>query len=119
MSMDMYVKNPEKSTIKEAFQEALKFENNMMSLKGSSSLAPSKDKGKGKASASKPSEDKNPYDSIDTESLQRIVNKLSNDMIDLKKVVEKDPLTRKKKKRFPPKKDKNMPPTNKTTPSQT
>jgi hypothetical protein len=34
MSMAMYVKNSEKGTLEEAFQEALKFEKNMMSLKG-------------------------------------------------------------------------------------
>jgi hypothetical protein len=58
MSMAMYVKNSEKGTLEEAFQEALKFEKNMMSLKGSSNSEPSKDKGKGKIFVSKPSEDK-------------------------------------------------------------
>jgi hypothetical protein len=34
---------------------------------------------------SKPSEEKKDYDSMDMESLQRIVKKLSNELIDLKK----------------------------------
>ena len=62
MSMPMYIKNSVKDTLEEAFQEALKFEKNMMSLKMNSNLEPSKDKGKGKASVSKHSEDKNPSD---------------------------------------------------------
>jgi hypothetical protein len=55
MSMVMFVKNDEKSTLEEAFQEALKFENNMMSLKGNPGAESSKDKGKVKATMSKPS----------------------------------------------------------------
>jgi hypothetical protein len=119
MSMAMYVKNLEKGTLEEAFQEALKFEKNMTSLKGISSLEPSKYKGKGKVSTSKPSEDKKPYDSMDMESLQRIIKKLSNDLVDLKKGGGEGSSSQKKLFRFPSKKDKNMPPTNKTTPSQT
>jgi hypothetical protein len=34
MSIAMFVKNVEKSTLEEDFREALKFEKNMMSLKG-------------------------------------------------------------------------------------
>jgi hypothetical protein len=34
MSMVMFVKNVEKGTLEEAFQEALKFEKNLLSLKG-------------------------------------------------------------------------------------
>jgi hypothetical protein len=118
MSMAMYVKNSEKGTLEEAFQEALKFEKNMLSLKGSSSSEPSKDKGKGKISTSKPSEDKNPSDSMDMESLQRIIKKLSNDLVDLKRGSGEGSSNQKKFFKFPPKKDKNTPPTNKTTPSQ-
>jgi hypothetical protein len=55
----------------------------MMSLKGSSNSDPSKDKGNGKEAMSKHSEDKMPYDSMDMKYLQRIINKLSNDLIDL------------------------------------
>ena len=40
MSMAMYIKNSEKGTLEEAFQEPLKFEKNMMSLKGSSKSKP-------------------------------------------------------------------------------
>jgi len=113
----MYVKNSEKDTLEEAFQEALKFEKNMMSLKGSYSSEPFKDKGKGKFFASKPSEDKKPSDSMDIESLQRIILKLSNDLIDLKKCGGEGYSSQKKLFRFPPKKYKNMPPTNITTSS--
>ena len=69
MSMDMYVKNSDKGTLEESFQEALKFEKNMMSLKGSSISKPSKDKGKGKVSMSKPSEDMKSSNSMEIESL--------------------------------------------------
>jgi hypothetical protein len=58
MSMAMHVKNYEKDTLEEYFQEAFKFEEKMLSLKGSSNLEPSKDKGKSKISAYKSSEDK-------------------------------------------------------------
>jgi len=45
MSMAMFAKNAENSTPEEAFQEALKVENNMMSLKGNPGEELSKDKG--------------------------------------------------------------------------
>ena len=91
----------------------------MMSLKGSSNSDPSKAKGKSKSSVSKPSEDKMPSDSMDMESLHWIIKKLSNDLIDLNKGGEEGSSSQKQIFRFPPKKDKNTPPTNKTTPSQT
>jgi hypothetical protein len=55
---------------------------------------------------------------MDMESLQRIVKKLSNEMIDLKKSGGEGSSSQKNFFRFPPKKDKNTPPTNKTNPSQ-
>jgi hypothetical protein len=48
MSMVMFVKNVEKATLEEAFQEALKVEKNMLSLKGNPGEESSKDKGKTK-----------------------------------------------------------------------
>jgi hypothetical protein len=75
----------------------------MMSLKGNSNPDPSKDKGKGKDSTSKHSEDKNPSDSMNMESLQRIIKKLSNDLIDLKKGGGEGSSIQKKFFRFPPK----------------
>jgi hypothetical protein len=54
MSMVMFVKNPKKSTLEEAFQESLKVEKNMMSLKGNPGAESSKDKGKSKSTMSKP-----------------------------------------------------------------
>jgi hypothetical protein len=104
MSMAMYVKKYNKDTLEEDFQEALKFENNMMSLKGSSNSEPSKDKGKGKSFVSKTSEDKNPSNSMDMESLHRIIKKLSNDLIDLKKGGGEGSSRKKKFFRFPHKK---------------
>jgi hypothetical protein len=55
MSMVIFVKNAEKSTFEEYFQEALKVEKNMLSLKGNLGAEPSKDKGKTKETMSKPS----------------------------------------------------------------
>jgi hypothetical protein len=45
----------------------------MLSLKGSSNSEPSKDKGKNKILASKSSENKKTFDSMDMEYLQRII----------------------------------------------
>jgi hypothetical protein len=44
MSMAMFVKNAEKYTLEETFQEALKIENNILSLKGNPGEEYSKDK---------------------------------------------------------------------------
>jgi hypothetical protein len=118
MSMAMYVKNSEKDTLEEAFQEALKFEKKLLSLKGSSNSEPSKDKGKSKISTSKSGEDKNPSDSMDMESLQRIIKNLSNDLVDLKRGNGEGSSNQKRFFKFPPKKDSNTPPTNKASPSQ-
>jgi hypothetical protein len=49
MSMDMFVKNTEKASLEETFQEALKIEKNMLSLKGNIGGKSSKDKAKTKA----------------------------------------------------------------------
>ena len=48
LPMSMYVKNSKNDTLEEAFQEALKFEKKLLSLKGSSNSEPSKDKVKSK-----------------------------------------------------------------------
>jgi hypothetical protein len=49
---------------------------------------------------------------MDMEALQRIVKKLSNELIDLKKSSGEGYYIQKNFFRFPPKKDKNTPPTN-------
>jgi hypothetical protein len=49
---------------------------------------------------------------MDMEALQRIVKKLSNELIDLKKSGGEGYYIQKNFFRFPPKKDKNTPPTN-------
>jgi len=56
---------------------------------------------------------------MDMESLHSIIKKLSNDLIDLKKGSGEGSSSQKKIFRFPPKKYKITPPTNKTTPPQT
>jgi hypothetical protein len=85
ISMEMFVKNVDKATLEGAFQEALKVEKNMMSLEGNPRAESSKDKGKVKSIVSKPTEENNNSNSMDMEALQRIVKKLPNDLIDLKK----------------------------------
>jgi predicted nucleotide-binding protein (sugar kinase/HSP70/actin superfamily) len=59
----------------------------MLSLKGNPREEYSKDKAKTKSKAhvTKYYEEKKDKDSMDMESLQRIVKKISNDLIDLKK----------------------------------
>jgi hypothetical protein len=58
-----------------------------------------------------------PSDSMNMESLQWIIKKLSNDLIDLKKGGGEGSSSQKKFLRFPPNKDKISLPTNKITPS--
>jgi hypothetical protein len=117
MSMAMYVKISKKDTLEEAFQEALKFEKKMLSLKSSSNSKPSKDKGKIKIFASKSGEDKKTFDSMYMESLQRIIKNLSNDLVDLKRGNGEGYSNHKMFFKFPLKKDSNNPPTNKASPS--
>jgi hypothetical protein len=118
MSMAMCVKNYENDTLEEYLQEALKFEKKLLSLKGSSNSEPSKDKGKSKISASKCGEDKKTSDSMDMESLQRIIKKLSNELVDLKRGNGEVSSNHKIFFKFPPKKDSNTLPTNKSSPSK-
>jgi hypothetical protein len=75
MSMVMFVKNAEKTTLEETFKEALKIEKNMLSLKGNPRAESSKDKTnpKTKSIATKTSKEKKDTDSMDMEALQRIV----------------------------------------------
>jgi hypothetical protein len=118
MSMTMFVKNVEKSTVEEAFQEALKVQNNMSSFKGNCGEESSKEKGKAKETMTKPFKDKKNYDSMDMEALQRIIKKISNELIDWKKNDGEGSSSLKKCFIFPPQKYKSTPPTNKTNPSQ-
>jgi hypothetical protein len=87
MSMAMFVKNVEKTTLEENFKESIKVEKNMLSLKGNPRVEPSKDKtnSKNKPPTSKPSKNKKDVDSTYMEMLQQIVKKLSNELIDIKK----------------------------------
>jgi hypothetical protein len=119
MSMVMFFKNVEKTTLEATFKESLKIEKNMLSLKGNPGVESSKEKTnpKTKSTATKTSEEKKDTDSMDMEALQRIVKKLSNEIIDLKKNSGEGSSNPKKFFKFQPKKDKNTPPTNKTNSS--
>jgi len=117
MSMAMFINNAERATLEAYFQESLKVEKNMMSVKGNPRLEPSKYKGKNKETLSKPLEEKKNYDSMDMEALQRIVKKIYNKMIDLKKSGGEISSSQNKCFIFSPKKDKSTPLTNKTNPS--
>ena len=117
MSMAMYVNFFEKDTLEEAFQEALKFEKNILSLKGRSYSEPSKDKGKSKISASKSSEYKNPSDSMNMESLQRIIKNISNELFGLKRGNGEGSSNQKRFFKFSPKKYSNTPTTSKASSS--
>jgi hypothetical protein len=81
------LKTLEKDTLEATFQEALKIEKNMLSLKWNPGVESSKDKAKTKSKShvTKSLEEKKDIDSMDMESLQIIVKKLSNELIDLKK----------------------------------
>jgi predicted Mrr-cat superfamily restriction endonuclease len=113
MSIAMFIKNVEKSTLEESFQESLKVEKNMLSLKGNPGVESSKDNVKSKEAMYKPSKDKKNYDSMDMETLQRIVKKISNELIDLKKNGAEGSSSSKNFFRFPPNKDKSTLPTKK------
>jgi hypothetical protein len=64
---------------------------------------------KSKETVSKPSEEKNNYDSMDMEALQRIVKKLSNELIYLKKSGGEGSSSQNKFFRFLPRKIKILP----------
>jgi hypothetical protein len=119
MSMAMFIKNVEKATLEATFQEALIIEKNMLSLKGNLEDESSKNKSKTKAKShvTKSSKEKKYTDSMDMESLQRIVNKLSNKLIDLKKHNGEGSSNTKNFFKFQSKKDKSTPPVKKMTPS--
>jgi hypothetical protein len=86
MSLVMFFKNTEKTTLKSTFKEALKIQKNMLSLKGNFGVEFSKDKTnpKTKSTTTKISKEKKDIDFMDMETLQIIVKKLSNTIIDLK-----------------------------------
>jgi hypothetical protein len=103
---------------KQHFKEAIKVEKDMLSLKGNLGVESSKEKGntKTKTTTNKPFEDKKDHDSTDMEALQRIVKKLSNEIIDLKNNCGEGSSNPNNFFKFQPKKEKSTPPTNKTTP---
>jgi hypothetical protein len=112
MSMEMFVKNAKKYTLEEAFQEALKVEKNILNLKFNHGAEPSKDKGKTKATMSKPSKEMKDSTPWIWKLSRELSKKLSNELIDLKKTDGEGSSNSTKFFRFPPKKDKI------TTPNQ-
>jgi hypothetical protein len=88
----------------------------MLSIKGKLGVETPKDKNgvKTKAIMTKLLDDEKDTDSIDMKELQRILKKISNEIIDMKKNCGEFPSNTNKFFRFPPK--KSIPPTNKTTP---
>jgi hypothetical protein len=71
----MFIKRVEKNTLAKLFVQAIKIEKDNIRLKGN----PGQDEGKASTS------NKKEQDSMDMESIQRIFNKISNRIIDLKK----------------------------------
>jgi len=83
----MFVKRSKLETLEETFEEAILVEKEMMSLKPHPT-----NESDGASSSRKKSENSNinnnekkETDNFDLENLQRVIKKLSNDMIDLKK----------------------------------
>jgi hypothetical protein len=86
--MEMFVKRDEKNTLEDTFKEAIKVKKGYVKSKGNLGAESHKDKSntKIKVTSTKPSEDTKDQDSLDMESLQRIIKKLSNDIIDIKRM---------------------------------
>ena len=88
MSMAMFVRRAAKPTLTETFDEAIKVEKDMFAIKTN----PGVDTDSASSSCKKaeiPSKTTNPkkrgQDALDLDSIQRVIKKLSNEIIDLKK----------------------------------
>jgi hypothetical protein len=116
--MEMFVKRYEKNTLETTFTKAIKFEKDVLDLKGNPEIEPSKDKtgNKTKATVKKPSKDKKDSESTYVEALHIIVKKLTNEIIDLKKNCGEGSSNPNFVFKFQPKKEKSTPPANKATP---
>lgn len=87
LSMAMFVKRSKLENLEETFEEAILVEKEMMSLKPhlmneSDGTSSSRKKSE---NSNRNNNEKKETDNFDLENLQRVIKKLSNDMIDLKK----------------------------------
>ena len=95
----MFVRQKAKLTLAENFEEAIKVEKDVTATKANprvdtdSASSSSRKKTDTPAKATT-SSDKKSQDALDLDSLQRVIKKLSNEIIDLKKVLLKKPQTR-------------------------
>ena len=92
MSMAMFVKRAAKPTLIETFDEAIKVEKDMSAIKtnprvDTDSASSSRKKSESPSKTTNP--DKKGQDALDLDSLQRVIKKLSNEIIDLKKGTSK------------------------------
>jgi hypothetical protein len=97
VSMGIFVKRAKNGTLEDTFEEAIKVEKYMLSLKGNSRLnsdQSTSSNSKKKILPTQDPTDKKDQDSMDMESLQRIVKKLTNEIVDMKKIIRENIPTR-------------------------
>jgi len=116
--MEMFVKRVDKNTLESTFRESIKVYKDMLSLKENPIIKSSSNTIdiKNETTMTKYPDDKKKQESIDMEAFQRIVKKLSNEIIDLKKNCGEGSSNPKKGFEFQPKKLESTPPTTKMTP---
>ena len=84
----MFVRRAAKPTLAETFEEAIKVEKDMSAIKtnpGVDTDSASSSQKKNESSSKTTTPEKKSQDSLDLDSLQRVIKKLSNEIIDLKK----------------------------------
>jgi hypothetical protein len=86
----MWVKRSKKNTLLESFEEAVLIEKDMLSLKDNTNpdTEPSSSSKKKIEILTKPPSNKKDQEPIDMENLQKSFQKLSNQVVDLKRVAE-------------------------------
>jgi hypothetical protein len=111
--MDNFFKMDEKNMLEYTSKKSIEVEKEMLSLKFNPRVETSKDKSgnKTKATMTKTFDDKKYQESTNMESLQRIVKKIFNEIIDMKNNCGEGSSNPKKIFIFPPK--KSTPPTTK------
>ena len=88
VSMAMFFRQKSKLTLVENFEEAIKVENDMSAIKenpGVDTDSASSSRKKTDSPTIKTNSEKKGQDALDLDSLQRVIKKLSNEIIDLKK----------------------------------
>lgn len=85
----MFVKRAKLATLEETFEEAILVEKEMTSLKSHPTNESNNASSSRKKNENPPKNvnEKKEQDNFDMENLQRVINKLSNDMIDMKKKI--------------------------------